>query len=253
MRRTIVLISGLALAGITAFALPATCTTGTYTSYVALGSTGCTDGDATFSNFSGLNFQNFGIAGLTTDEIQVVPGGTLLAPTLTFVYLNAAGAPTPVTVNVNGQQFAMGFNYLMTLSGVTLTNIQMDSTFNNTVPGSVSATKGAQLQTGGSVFTSTVNDQGLNNASVNHLGNVALTSGNGVWVITDGVSLQAQSGGSATQTNFENLFTLNPVSANTPETTSMLMMGTGLIGLSLLSRRRRGPRHVEFRELNLKS
>ncbi|HWZ34309.1 MAG TPA: hypothetical protein VNX18_23385 [Bryobacteraceae bacterium] len=253
MRRTIVLISGLAMAGISAFALPAACNTGTYTSYVALGSTGCTDGDATFSNFSGLNFQNFGISGLTTDEIQVIPGGTLLAPTLTFLYLNATGAPTPVTVNVNGQQFAMGFNYLMTLSGAVLRDIQMDSVFNNTTPGSVSATKGAQLQTGGTVFTSTVNDQGANNASANHVGNVVPTSGTGVWVITDGVSLQAQSGGVATQTSFENLFILDQITTNTPETATMLMMGTGLIGLSLLSRRRRGSRHVEFRELNLKS
>jgi hypothetical protein len=237
MQRFIVLISGMAIAAVGAFAAPA-CVTGSYTSYIALGAGGCTAGYATFSNFSALSFTNIGISALTSDQIQVVPDGTLLAPTLTFIYVNPAGGSAPVTVNQSGQQFAMGFNYLMTLTGAVLSDIQIDSSFANTTPGSASVTKNASLSGGGS-FTSTVNDQGVSNAQSNHVGNLVATTGTGVWLISDGTSLQAQVGGSVTQVNFENLFTLTPsVTTGSPETGTILLMGTGLICLGLLFRKR---------------
>jgi hypothetical protein len=241
MRRLIVLISGMSIAG-AAWALPANCVTGTYASYLALGSTGCQNGNATFSNFGTLGFLNSpGVPQVAAEDIRVIPGGTLLLPTLTFVYLNAAGAPTPVAVNQNGQIFSFGFNYQLALTGANLVGIQMGETFSNTNPGSASATKNAQLLGGiGPIFTSTVNDGGLSNPLGTVNGALTPVSGTGVWVINDTTSLQAQNGGSVTQASFVNLFSLQPSAVTVPEPMTALLIGSGLLCVGLVSRRRRG-------------
>jgi hypothetical protein len=238
MRKWITLISGMAWAAVSAFALPANCTTGTYTSYIALGAGGCQDGDATFSNFSNLTFVNIGIGTISPDNLEVIPGGTALAPTLTFVYFNS-GVATPITVSTNGTQFAMGFNYQMTLTGASLVDIMMNSNFANSTPGSASATKNATLLGGGPTSTSTVSDQGSSNALGNHAGNLASTTGTGVWLIGDATSLQAQTAGSVTQANFENLFTLAAAQTGVPEPVTGVLIGSGLLCLGLVSRRKR--------------
>jgi hypothetical protein len=156
---------------------------------------------------------------------------------LTFTYLNSAGAPTPVTVNSNGQQFQVGINYQMVLTGAILADIQMNSSFSNTTPGSASSTKNAQIGAG-PTFISTVSDQGLSTLPGNHSGALIPTTGTGTWTITDGISLQAQTGGSATQSSFQNLFTLSAVTTATPDAGTVLSIGTGLICLGLIGRRK---------------
>ncbi len=226
-----------------AFAAPA-CVTGTYASYQAL-SSGCSIGDAAFSNFSALSFVNSGVVPLTASEIEVIPSGTPTDAILTFVYLNADGTATPVTVNSSGQIFAFGLNFDVAASPSTLTGIQMASTFSNTSPGSVSTTKTAELLGGPTFSPSTVSDGGVSNAMGTYSGTLIPVSGVGTFFITDATSLQAQSG-SVTQTGFENSFLLTPASTTTPEVGSLAMLGSGLVFLGLIAsstRKRRRARN----------
>jgi len=237
--RRINLILGVTAFAAVAYATPA-CITGTYASYVALGSGGCVLGDSTVGTFSNLSFVNTpDVPPLPAADIEVVAGGTLTAPTLTFIYTNAAGVPTPVNLNTNGSVFSFGFNYQMTPNGANLTSIQEDSTFSNTTPGSVSATKSVQLQSGGTVFTSTVSDQGTShNPSATLPGSIVPVTGSGTWVIADTISLQAQTGGLVSSSGVENLFVLTATSG-TPEPLTAFMIGSGLLCLGLVAPRRR--------------
>ena len=163
MRSLMIVTFGAWMAATMAFGAPA-CVTGSYTSYVALGAGGCLVGDATFNNFSGLGFVNSaGVPALTTDQIQIVPSGSLTNATLTFVYVSSPGGPpTPVTVSTTGAIFSFGFSYDLVVSPSNLSSVQMSSTFSNTAQGGVSSTKNAQL--GGSTFTSQVSDNNTSNA-----------------------------------------------------------------------------------------
>jgi hypothetical protein len=228
-----ILIPVLCLCVVPAFAAPA-CVTGTYASYQAL-SGGCTIGTALFSNFSGLSFVNSpGVGTLTPDEIQVIPSGTTTDDLLTFVYLNSNATPTPVTVNENGQVFSLGLSFDILVTSGALTGIEMSSTFGNTSPGSASASKTAQLLTGGPAITSTVNDGGVSNALGTYNGTVMPVTGAGTFLITDTTSLQAQTG-MVTQSGFGNSFLLSPGSTATPEIGSLAMIGSGLVFLSMVA------------------
>lgn len=234
------LIIALCLCVVPALASPATCVTGTYASYQSL-SGGCTIGDALFSNFSNLSFVNSpGVPALLASEIEVIPSGSLTDDLLTFVYADANGAPTPVTVNQNGQIFSFGLSFDVLVTPGALAGIQMDSTFGNTAPGSASASKTAQLVSGGPAITSTVNDGGISNVLGTYSGTLMPVSGVGTFLVTDTTSLQAQTG-SVTQSGFANSFELTPGTAQTPEIASFAMIGSGLVfvGLSLSSARRK--------------
>jgi hypothetical protein len=229
------LIPILFLCAIPALAAPA-CATGTYASYQALGAAGCSIGAATFSNFSALTFVNSpGVAALTTSEIQVVPSSTLNDDLLTFIYLNAAGAPTAVTMGTNGQIFAFGLNFqLVFASGTSLAGIQMNSSFGNTAPGTVSASKSVAPLAGGSGVTSTVNDGGKSNVTGSYFGSMSPITGAGPFLITDTTSLNAETG-SVTESGFANSFVTGPLAAVTPEIGSLTMMGAGLVFLGLIA------------------
>ena len=238
-----IFISALCFCVVPALALPTACVTGTYASYQAL-SGGCTIGDAMFSNFSSLSFVNSpGVGTLTASEIEVIPSGSATDALLSFVYLDANAAPSPVTLNQNGQIFSFGLSFDLLVSPSTLTGIQMSSTFSNTSPGSASASKTAQLLSGGPAITSTVNDGGISNALGTYAGAVMPVSGVGTFLITDTTSLQAQTG-SVTQSGFTNSFLLTPASTATPEIGSLAMIGSGLVFLSMVAsstrKRRKG-------------
>ena len=110
----------------------------------------------------------------------------------------------------------------------------MNSSFSNTAPGSVSASKSAAPLAGGPGVTSTVNDGGISNPLGTYLGSMAAITGSGPFLITDTTSLQAQTG-AVTQTGFANAFVLEPLTSVTPEVGSLTMMGSGLIFLSLIA------------------
>lgn len=232
------LIAALSICIVPAFAAPA-CVSGTYASYVALAG-GCSIGDATFTNFSNFGFVNSaGVPDLTTSEVMVVPSGNSGLAELTFVYLNGQGNPTPVTVNSFGQIFSFGFTYNIIVSNPSqLAAIEMDSMFSNTSPGSASATKSA-AQGGASTAVSDVSDEGTSNPMGLYLGNLAPVSGNpqGTYLITDTTSLQAQDGGSVTQSSFNNDFVLLAPrqTSDTPEVGSYAMIGSGLVFLGLFA------------------
>lgn len=227
-----ILITALCLCVVPAVAAPA-CATGTYASYQAL-SGGCTIGNALFSNFSSLAFVNSpGVPDLTSSEIEVIPSGSATQDLLTFVYQNANGVPTPVTVNQNGQIFSMGLAFTILVAPGALTGIQMDSTFGNTSPGSASASKTAQLLTGGPAVTSTVNDGGGSNALGTYNGIIMPVTGSGIFLITDTTSLEAETG-SVTQSGFANAFLITPGTTGTPEVGSLTMIGSGLVFLSMV-------------------
>jgi len=228
MRRLAVFILGTSIAAVLGFGAPA-CITDTYADYQALGAGGCSIGDATFSNFSAPGFLNSGVPTISPDQIELEPGGTMDDPTLTLVYLSG-GAPTPVVVNSTGQIFSMGIQYTLTVTGgATLNTIQMDSTFANTAPGRVTATKSAS--SGGSTFISSVSDGGASNPLATYDGNTQAVSGSSPWTINDTISLQAQTGGSVTAAGFENLFDLTPGTATTPEPSTLALLGVGLLAL----------------------
>jgi hypothetical protein len=224
------LITAICLCVVPAVAAPA-CVTGTYASYQAL-SGGCTIGGALFSNFSNLSFVNSpGVSALTSSEIDVIPSGSATQDLLTFVYENANAVATPVTVNQNGQIFSMGLTFDILVLPGALTGIQMDSTFGNTSPGSASASKTAQLLSGGPAITSTVNDGGGSNALGTYSGIVMPVTGSGTFLITDTTSLEAETG-SVTQSGFANAF-LTSASTATPEVGSLAMIGSGLVFLGM--------------------
>ena len=89
MRR--ILLLGTMLFSIVSVCSAVTCASGTLSSYLALGSGGCTIGADTFSNFQTLT----GITGATpiaTADVNITPGGGSFDPALTFVTNQSATA-----------------------------------------------------------------------------------------------------------------------------------------------------------------
>jgi len=222
------------------------CTTQLYSAYVALGSGGCSVGDETFSNFTTPSFTNsLGVATLTNDQILVTPSNAGATDSLSFSYETVTGAPMTITLSDNAQVFAFTFMYVASAgSGTTLSSLQMGSTFGNTTPGSVSATKNAQTA-GGPIITSAVTDNGITNAFGTFSGPVTpVTNGTTPFNVLDAISLQAQSG-MVSDAGFKNSFTLSPagVPGSAPEPPASILIGSGLLLISGLvrkiSRRRR--------------
>jgi len=236
---------GIMIAAGIAAASPVPCTTGTLTSYVALGSTGCTIDNVLFTNFTDPAFTNsLGVSALTTDEFLVTPSFSGDEDTLAITYQTLTGAPQTVTVNQNGQQFAFDFTFqAQAINSQSLQSLQMTSTFANTAPGNVSATKNAQLTTGGSLFTSTIGDGGVSNPMATYSGPVtAVTGGTGLFNVEDAISLQAQSG-SASSSGFTNNF-FEEGTAQTPEPGVAILIGSGLLGFGLIRRRAVRPKNT---------
>jgi len=227
----------LAVLGVTAGMAAPMCTTGTYDTYFALGAGGCTLGGETFSGFN-INPPVFitNTTGVPTSMTQILITPTAVGndETLAFSYETTTGAPLVISLTDGAQLFALGFSYIATPAASTaLTSMQMTSTFSNTTPGSVSATKNAQANSGGAVFTSAVSDGGVSNVSNTYLGPVTpITGGTTIFSVRDTISLQAQTG-AVSDTGFSNIFVTPPV----PEPPASILIGGGLLLISSLVRR----------------
>jgi len=226
----------LAVLGVTAGMAAPMCTTGTYDTYFALGAGGCTLGGETFSGFN-INPPVFitNTTGVPTSMTQILITPTAVGndETLAFSYETTTGAPLVISLTDGAQLFALGFSYIATPAASTaLTSMQMTSTFSNTTPGSVSATKIAVPNSGGTTFTSAVNDGGVNNVNNTYLGPVMAIGSTGAFSIRDTISLQAQTG-AVTDTGFSNRFVTAPI----PEPPASILIGGGLLLISSLVRR----------------
>ena len=131
-----------------AWSAPA-CTMGTYASYQALGSTGCTVGDETFSNFGSLTFTNsLNVDEVSTSELFITPSVVGGVDELLFNYQGLptgfGGFPTSTDIGVlSNQTLSYAFQYIVSPTSVPIpiVDIQMLSTILNTNGGSVSAVK----------------------------------------------------------------------------------------------------------------
>jgi hypothetical protein len=234
MRFGLTMMLPIALAA-AAWGAPTACVSGTYASYVALGSTGCTIGDETFSNFGALSFTNsLGVDTITTSEIDIAPSSVAGVDSLLFTYVGlptgTGGFPSSTDVGVgNNQIFSYNFQYVITPAPNPITAIQMKSTIINTNGGSVSAVKD---------FDSDANESSANDGGAAHAafttvsGPITSVSLSGPYTVQDTISLQGQSG-TAEQQDFTNLFTEGPFTSTTPEPPSTLLIGAGLICLGI--------------------
>jgi hypothetical protein len=210
------------------------CTTTTYDVYISQGS--CSIGNFTFSNFSTLTYtSSLGQPRPAATQLLVTPSGDGLGSlALGFNYQSAPQTPMDIIVNTNGAQFGVTFTYNVVGAGAPLEGDVMWSTFSNTTPGSASATKNSQLVSGGTIYTSTVSDQGGSNALANRSGSAVsfVPATPGPYTIQDSISLQAQTGGAATLRDFTNVFAI-------PEPLTGVLLGSGLVLLGLARRRRK--------------
>ena len=216
---------------------PATCVSGTYTSYIALAGTGCALGNEVFSNFSSLSFSNsLGVSTIPTDDILIAPSTAAGVDSLVFSYQNlpVTANQTATVVGVgNSQLLAYNFTYLITPNLNPVVDIQMKTTMSNTNTAGVSAVKDAS--NGGPVQESSASDGGVAHAALTLVtGPLTAVSGGGAFNVLDAVSLQGQNG-VAQQQNFTNLFTEGAL-ATTPEPGPVLLIGSGLVCLGLSRR-----------------
>lgn len=238
MKHYLTIVMPLMLAAL-ARGAPATCAPGTYTTYQALGSTGCTVGNELFSNFSALSFSNsLGVSTIPTGDIFITPASLAGVDSLVFTYQNLP-VTTNQTATVAGvgaaQLLAYNFMYVVTPNPNPLADIQMKTTLLNTNAASVSAVKDAS--NGGAVLESSSSDGGSAHVSLTTLnGPVTALSGTTAFQILDAVSLQGQNG-VAQQQDYTNLFTEGAVVVGgTPEPGPIFLIGSGLVCLGLTRR-----------------
>jgi hypothetical protein len=218
-----------------AWSAPA-CTMGTYASYQALGSTGCTVGDETFSNFGSLTFTNsLGVDEISTSELFITPtvvgSGPGSIDELLFNYqglpTGSGGFPTSTDIGVlSNQNLSYGFQYIVSPTSVPIpiVDIQMLSTILNTNGGSVSAVKDVNSD----ATESTASDGGAQHASFTSVpGPITSVTFGGPYTVQDSISLEGQNG-IAEQQDFTNEFTEGAVDS-VPEPSTNLLIGTGLI------------------------
>jgi hypothetical protein len=214
------------------------CTMGTYASYQALSSTGCTIGDETFSNFGGLTFTNsLGVDEISTSELFITPtvigSGPGSVDQLLFNYqglpTGAGGFPSSTDIGVlSNQDLSYEFQYLVapTSSPIPIVDIQMASTILNTNGGSVSAVKDVDTN----ATQSSANDGGAQHPSFTPvIGPLTAVSFGGPYTVQDTISLEGQNG-VAEQQDFTNGFTEGTATVSSaPEPSTNLLIGTGLI------------------------
>jgi hypothetical protein len=218
MRRLLVL--GTMIFSIVSMCSAATCTGGTLSDYLGLGSAGCTIGAATFANFQTLS----GITGATpiaTLDVNVNPGGGSFGATLTFATNQTASAggllESIFTFDVSGPSYS-GASLALSNSSETadgaVTGLENFCAGGSFGPDGVSGCSGMA----GSLLTL----DGIQNQDQTLLGP------NSFIQVTDDFTLDAGLGGSATGGTLTDSFTA------TPEPSTFFLLGlVSLIGMGI--------------------
>ncbi len=241
--RKLMLVVALSILGAGQLKADATCVAGSVTSYVAI--TSCNYDGLDFSNFSSALFASPGLSGFSTDNIIVTP--TADANGVGFTITPAA--PADWATNQTGQQLDLDFAFVASCTSGTpciddiyesIAGTATSSGFgapydgrdiltetyclNSTTPpaGScASGNSGEQISTltptGGSPVTS--------NPTFSPVTNIVMDKDMGAYSYNS----------SAAITSVIDEFSL----VSTPEPSSLLMLGSGLLGLAFVSFRRR--------------
>jgi hypothetical protein len=223
------LIGCAALFSVAQFGSAASCTSGTLASYLSLGSSGCTIGGETISNFSILSGQT-GATALATASITITPTGGVYNPTLTFTTSQTASTNALLesffTYDVAGGSLVSS---AITLSGSSETVDGDVSEIENFCAGGKfdSTGVGGCTGTAGSLLTLDV----VQNSDYSGLGPVGFLN------VTDDFVLSGGTAGSAAGGTFTNSF------GAVPEPASILFTGFGLALAAGVSLRRRSFLH----------
>ncbi len=184
-----------------------------------------------------------------TNDSQIFVTPTLVGneAALAFTY-GTASSPITVTLDGSSEQFSFFLQYSVAMgTGSVLSGIQQSATFSNTSPAAASFAKIVNPTGGPPFFLSAVQDGGVSNPFGTYNGAVtAITSSSSNFTVTDGISLQSQSGTVSNSGFANNFFTAPPVTT-TPEPPASVLIGGGLI---LVASSSCGKPHERRRRLN---
>jgi hypothetical protein len=203
-----------------------TCTSGTLTDYLGLGSGGCTIGANTLSNFAILPGQDLATE-LGSGTVSITPGGGNFSPSLTFSTSQTASSGALLesifTFDISGPSYTSS---ALSLSGASetvdgaVTNIENFCTGGSFGPDGVDGCTG----TAGSLLTL----DGVQNTDQSPLGPASFLN------VTNDFTLDGGTSGSASGGTFTDTFTA------TPEPASLLLalFGSALVAGASIRRSR---------------
>ena len=233
MKKLLLLMGLLFANALTASAGPvAPCGSGTLTSFIALGATGCTVGGAQFSNFTVLSGQSFATP-ISPDAITVNVIDGASGPSLVFL-LNVTAGPGDLLEAIFGYQVtgASLVGNALSMSGPTVTGdgaitAVEDKCLNGTFASDVTGCSG----TPATLIVFSVDGDSFLSDQLTFPG-VPLIS-----VVTD-ITIDGGLSGTATLNgSVTNEFTTGSGPQPVPEPTSLLLLGSGIYVLNYLRRR----------------